>query len=90
MCVPAMGNGEMGIPLEAGPVAQLRDYLAEERTFLAWIRTGIALMGFGVVVARVGIFGDEPRMTQHAPAAQSYVRGSHMPEFQMRRMTAAP
>jgi putative membrane protein len=47
----------MCIPLEAWPVAQLRDYLAEERTFLAWIRTGISLMGFGFVVARIGIFG---------------------------------
>lgn len=32
------------------------DYLAAERTFLAWIRTGLALMGFGFVVARFGIF----------------------------------
>jgi putative membrane protein len=32
------------------------DYLAAERTFLAWIRTGIALMGFGFVVARFGLF----------------------------------
>jgi putative membrane protein len=31
-------------------------YFAEERTFLAWIRTGIALMGFGFVVARFGLF----------------------------------
>jgi putative membrane protein len=30
--------------------------MAEERTFLAWIRTGIALMGFGFVVARFGLF----------------------------------
>jgi putative membrane protein len=29
-------------------------YLAAERSFLAWIRTGIALMGF--VVARFGLF----------------------------------
>ena len=34
-------------------MADLRDYLAEERTFLAWIRTGLAVMAFGVVVARV-------------------------------------
>lgn len=30
--------------------------LAAERTLLAWIRTGIALMGFGFVVARFGLF----------------------------------
>lgn len=33
-----------------------RVYFAAERTFLAWIRTGLALMGFGFVVARFGIF----------------------------------
>jgi putative membrane protein len=32
------------------------DYLAAERTFLAWIRTGLSLMGFGFVVARFGLF----------------------------------
>lgn len=31
-------------------------YLAIERTFLAWTRTGVALMGFGFVVARFGLF----------------------------------
>ncbi len=30
--------------------------LAAERTFLAWVRTGLALMGFGFVVARFGLF----------------------------------
>jgi len=35
------------------------DYLAAERTFLAWIRTGLALMGFGFVVARFGLFLQE-------------------------------
>ena len=33
-----------------------RTYLAAERSFLAWVRTGIALMGFGFVVARFGLF----------------------------------
>ncbi len=33
-----------------------RVYLAAERTLLAWIRTGLALMGFGFVVARFGLF----------------------------------
>jgi len=35
-----------------GEPASLSDYLAAERTLLAWIRTGLALMGFGFVVAR--------------------------------------
>ena len=33
-----------------------RVYFAAERTLLAWIRTGIAVMGLGFVVARFGIF----------------------------------
>ena len=43
-------------PTEPGVKAGLSDYLAAERTFLAWIRTGLALMGFGFVVARFGLF----------------------------------
>src|SRR5262252_2488242 len=35
------------------------DFLAAERTFLGWIRTGLALMGFGFVVARFGLFVQE-------------------------------
>ena len=30
-----------------------RDHLANERTFLAWVRTSIALMGFAVVIAKL-------------------------------------
>ena len=32
------------------------DHLANERTFLAWIRTGIAIMGFGFVVVKFSLF----------------------------------
>src|SRR5712671_1695097 len=62
----------MDIPIKENAAADLRDYLAEERTFLAWIRTGIALMGFGFVVAHFGLFADEPAMTQHASGAQPH------------------
>jgi putative membrane protein len=45
-----------------------RVYLAVERTFLAWIRTSLALMAFGFVIARFGLFLREIEAT-HAGAA---------------------
>jgi putative membrane protein len=42
----------MDKPAESDP----RVYFAAERTFLAWIRTGLALMGIGFAVSRFGLF----------------------------------
>ncbi len=41
-----------------GPLAtaDLREYLAAERTVLAYVRTGLSMMGIGFVVARFGLF----------------------------------
>ncbi|HUK00617.1 MAG TPA: DUF202 domain-containing protein [Stellaceae bacterium] len=32
------------------------DHAANERTFLAWIRTGIAVLGFGFVIEKFNVF----------------------------------
>jgi putative membrane protein len=40
----------------AQPESDPRIYFAAERTFLAWIRTGLGLMGVGFAVARFGFF----------------------------------
>jgi uncharacterized protein (DUF302 family)/uncharacterized membrane protein YidH (DUF202 family) len=52
------------------PSPGLSDSLAAERTFLAWIRTGLALMGFGFVVARFGLFLQQLQVIQRAPSTQ--------------------
>jgi putative membrane protein len=55
-----------------GQAASLSDYLAAERTLLAWIRTGAALMGFGFVVARFGLFLQQLEFVQRISASPSY------------------
>lgn len=44
-----------------------RVYFAAERTLLAWVRTGLAMMGFGFVVARFGTFLSMMSFQQHLP-----------------------
>ena len=46
------------------PEQDPRVYFAAERTFLAWIRTGLGLMGVGFAVARFGLFLRQMRATE--------------------------
>jgi putative membrane protein len=46
------------------------DHAANERTFLAWVRTGIAVIAFGFVIERFNLFvlamvGTSPNETTH-------------------------
>jgi inner membrane protein YidH len=55
----------MDKPAEQDP----RVYFAAERTFLAWIRTGLGLMGVGFAVSRFGLFLRElSASASHLPA----------------------
>lgn len=53
-----MGRIESGSarPPAGDAANRTRDHLANERTFLAWVRTALALIGLGFVVARMGLF----------------------------------
>jgi uncharacterized protein (DUF302 family)/uncharacterized membrane protein YidH (DUF202 family) len=65
-------GSEMNAPAGTKQTGQLSDYLAAERTLLAWIRTGLALMGFGFVVARFGLFLQELAAVGSVSSTQSY------------------
>jgi putative membrane protein len=39
-----------------GPADRSQQHLANERTFLSWLRTSIALIGLGFIVSRFGLF----------------------------------
>jgi putative membrane protein len=47
------------------------EYLANERTFLAWVRTSISIVGLGFVVAKFGVWMRE--------LAVRLAPGSHIP-----------
>jgi putative membrane protein len=44
---------------------------AIERTLLAWVRTGLALMGFGFIVARFGLFLREIESVREATSSRA-------------------
>ncbi len=43
-------------PQPTRSATRVRDHLANERTFLAWVRTSLGLIGLGFVFARMGLF----------------------------------
>ena len=62
-------NARVQVP--DGPGTDPRVYLAAERTLLAWIRTGLAMMGFGFVVARFALYLRELPMSEGSSRIQS-------------------
>jgi putative membrane protein len=58
-----------GVTVGRGADRHTSDHLANERTFLAWIRTSIAVIGLGFVVAKFSVWIRElaVRLDQQAP-----------------------
>jgi len=54
-----------------------RVFFASERTLLAWLRTGIAIVGLGFVVSRFGLFLRLLSAQETGAAAQATVGYSH-------------
>jgi putative membrane protein len=52
-----------------------RDHLANERTFLAWVRTALGLLGLGFVLARMGLFLEQLALT--SLPGHHHFRGGH-------------
>jgi putative membrane protein len=58
-------------------IPSYRDHAANERTFLAWIRTGLTIMALGFVIERLDLF-----LASLGPAAQgSDLPGAAQPEI---------
>lgn len=56
MSILSPSNNETNKTVQKYNSSRIRDHLANERTYLAWMRTAISLMGFGVVIMRLRAF----------------------------------
>ncbi len=66
------------------PNARKREHQANERTFLAWLRTSVALIGFGFAIARFGLFLRQLRVAithQEIPANPIFNSGEPGHQF---------
>jgi uncharacterized membrane protein YidH (DUF202 family) len=51
----AQGAGDRAMSSGGGTGGtEAREHLANERTLLAWVRTGVSLISFGLVIERIG------------------------------------
>ncbi|MGD0149973.1 MAG: DUF202 domain-containing protein [Xanthobacteraceae bacterium] len=61
-------------------IKRYSDHAANERTFLAWVRTAIAVMAFGFVIERFDLFlqvmAPQLALKQAAPHGQSFANAA--------------
>ncbi len=53
-------------------IERLREHQANERTFLAWLRTSITLIGFGLAIHRFNLFLREKQTDVGAPEIPNF------------------
>jgi putative membrane protein len=71
-----MNENGIHAPEPARPESRVRDHLANERAFLAWVRTSLGLIGIGFVLARMGVFLQQFAMVSGSTPRHEF-RGSH-------------
>lgn len=84
VCKPMLRNEQLAEPSETkvtraavAPKQLAAEYLANERTFLAWVRTGIAVITLGFVISKFGLWLEE--MSLISPQFSNIRTGSSIP-----------
>ncbi|MTJ53022.1 DUF202 domain-containing protein [Anabaena sp. UHCC 0253] len=64
-------------------IDRIREHQANERTFLAWLRTSIALISFGFAISRFGIFLRQinAAFTQQEPIVNPLINSENLGIF---------
>ena len=66
-------------PAPPRPAPRTSDHLANERTFLAWIRTSISMIGLGFVVAKFSVWLRELAARLDGPNPNHHATGMSLP-----------
>jgi putative membrane protein len=79
--VQAQGYNASQVNVEAARmIKRYSDHAANERTFLAWVRTAIAVMAFGFVIERFDLFvqalAPQSTLSQIAPHGQRFANAA--------------
>lgn len=63
---------ERDAPGPSGGDTEVREHLANERTLLSWVRTGVALISIGLVVERTGTLMDASAQVGSTSASEIF------------------
>lgn len=61
--------------MEDSKAPRISDHLANERTFLAWIRTNIGIMAFGFAVVKFSLFVKQLALVLNRPGLEAGSKG---------------